>query len=106
MITLPARVLTAILAHSEADYPHEACGLLVGRDDPDGGGLLAHAGAGAGGTPLGEGGGAPLLERADEDHLLEKRGRTGDGWARRHRSPLVRRGAPLVAGRSRRPLGT
>lgn len=36
MITLSASVLASILAHSESDYPHEACGLLVGRDDPDG----------------------------------------------------------------------
>jgi len=37
MIEVPAHVLAAVLAHAEADYPYEACGLLVGRDDPDGG---------------------------------------------------------------------
>jgi proteasome lid subunit RPN8/RPN11 len=36
MIAIPADAMTAILAHAEADFPHEACGLLVGRDDPDG----------------------------------------------------------------------
>ena len=36
MIMLSASVLSAILAHGESDYPHEACGLLVGRDDSDG----------------------------------------------------------------------
>ena len=36
MITIPAEALAGILAHGEADFPHEACGLLVGRDAADG----------------------------------------------------------------------
>jgi len=36
MITIAADALAAILAHGEADFPFEACGLLVGRDDPGG----------------------------------------------------------------------
>ena len=31
MIILPAAQRAAIAAHAAADYPHEACGLLVGR---------------------------------------------------------------------------
>ncbi len=33
MITLPPRHLDAIRSHGERDYPHECCGLLIGRFD-------------------------------------------------------------------------
>ena len=36
MIHLAADAFATILAHGEVDYPHEACGLLVGIDEPDG----------------------------------------------------------------------
>ncbi len=36
MTTIARDALQALRAHGEADYPHEACGLLVGTDDADG----------------------------------------------------------------------
>ncbi len=36
MIHFTAEAFAAMLAHGEADFPHEACGLLVGVDDADG----------------------------------------------------------------------
>ena len=36
MIQLAADAYAAIVAHGEADFPHEACGLLIGLDDADG----------------------------------------------------------------------
>ena len=35
MIRLKPKHLDAIRRHGEADYPHECCGLLIGRIDPD-----------------------------------------------------------------------
>ncbi len=36
MIVLTQAQLDAIRRHGEADYPHECCGLMIGRFDPDG----------------------------------------------------------------------
>jgi len=36
MIRLAPAAFTTVFAHGETDYPHEGCGLLVGRDDADG----------------------------------------------------------------------
>lgn len=43
MITLKPEHLDAILRHGEADYPHECCGLLIGRFEPDGGKIVEEA---------------------------------------------------------------
>ncbi len=36
MIRFNAEAFAAMLTHGEADFPHEACGLLVGVDEADG----------------------------------------------------------------------
>jgi proteasome lid subunit RPN8/RPN11 len=40
MIVVETEQLDEIRRHGERDYPHECCGLLIGRFDADGGGKL------------------------------------------------------------------
>lgn len=40
MLKLNAQHKTAIAQHGEQDYPHECCGLLIGRFEPDGAKLV------------------------------------------------------------------
>ena len=43
MITIPASLLQQIYDHTEASYPNECCGLMIGTLQDDGGNKIVHA---------------------------------------------------------------
>lgn len=43
MITIPASLLRQIYDHTEASYPHECCGLMIGTLQDDGANKVVHA---------------------------------------------------------------
>ncbi|MFI5293375.1 MAG: Mov34/MPN/PAD-1 family protein, partial [Candidatus Limnocylindrales bacterium] len=77
--TLPADVRDAIVAHARAEYPNEACGIIVGDRAPVAGGRALRF------VPMRNAAASPLRYRIDDEQLLRLTIETDDAdetfWA-------------------------
>jgi len=88
--TLPPDIREAIVAHARAEYPNEACGIIVGDGNPAADGRALRF------VPMRNAAASPLRYRIDDQELLRLTIETDDAdeafWAIVHshvRSPAV-----------------